>query len=147
MVLPSFLCPTRMTKNVGKSPSKRMVNSGLMMTDSTIFGQISLKKVLSKRATTSTSCNHHRGRVGRKAHPENCFVWLHSEPYKCIEACQGSGRGRGAEAYPGNGIGIHMVCFPRQYLMREPVLSQCIKSIGARGAKGQEVIILADAPR
>ena len=40
---------------------------------------------------------------------------------------------KGAGAYPEQGIGIHMVCFPRQYLMREPVLNQ--PRAGTRGAK------------
>ena len=42
-------------------------------------------------------------------------------------------RGGEAEAYPGNGIRTHIVCFPRQYLMRESVKYQ--PRAGARGAK------------
>ena len=70
--------------------------------------------------------------------------WLRAES-KCIEAYpkRDKGGSSGPEAYP-LGIGVHMACFPRQYLMRKPVLSPVLW-LALVERKSQEEITLADA--
>ena len=82
------------------------------------------------------------GGGGSSDPPEIMFVWLHSEPLSVSKLAGRGQRARGAEAYPRNGIGIHMVCFPRQYLMRKPALDQCDRSTGTRGAKEPRSVCL-----